>query len=218
MKFKLHLTRTRIVQAGFYFRRCLRSVFAHWLDDAEKFHFAENLTIKISNCLFFRKCLGSPSDGKATSIDLSLRSVSSPRKTTIKAAFFNWDNCDKRFLCFFLHCIVFPGWRWDLFCTRNDCAAQLQWWKPSQVSFRRKLSWICRYFGSGHQVNVCCWEIGLLSAAMALVVEPPAIGQVSLSEYWAKWGLSILAAYSIHDVTRDLISFSTGMWWRRVTL
>ena len=32
-------------------------------------------------------------------------------------------------------------------------------------------------------MNVCCWEIGLLSAAMALVVEPPAIGQVSLSEY-----------------------------------
>ena len=33
--------------------------------------------------------------------------------------------------------MCFPGWRWDFFCTRNDCAAQLQWWKPSQVGFMR---------------------------------------------------------------------------------
>ena len=29
---------------------------------------------------------------------------------------------------------VFLGWGWNLFCTRNDCATELQWWKLSQVS------------------------------------------------------------------------------------
>ena len=42
------------------------------------------------------------------------------------------------FVCLPLHQgRVFLGWRWDLFCTRNDCAAQLQRRKPCQVSFGR---------------------------------------------------------------------------------
>ena len=45
-------------------------------------------------------------------------------------------------------------------------------------------------------MNVCYWEIGLLSAAMALVVEPPAIGQVSLSEYQVGTLISGVYLYS----------------------
>ena len=89
------------------------------------------------------------------------------------------------FVCLPLHQgLVFPGWRWDLFCTRNDCAAQLQRRKPCQVSFGR-FAWnrIWGFYSdSGHRVNVYCWEIGLLSAATAHAAVPPAIGQVSLSE------------------------------------
>ena len=89
------------------------------------------------------------------------------------------------FVCLPLHPgLVFPGWRWDLFCTRNDCAAQLQRRKPCQVSFGR-FAWnrIWGFYSdSGHRVNVYCWEIGLLSAATAHAAVPPAIGQVSLSE------------------------------------
>ena len=37
--------------------------------------------------------------------------------------------------------------------------------------------------GSGRQAKDCYWEIGLPSAAMALVVVGPATGQALLSEY-----------------------------------
>ena len=51
------------------------------------------------------------------------------------------------------------------------------------VSWKENLKLNLNIFGlAGHQVNGCCWEIGLLSAAMAHAVAPPAIGQVLLSE------------------------------------
>ena len=131
------------------------------------------------------------------------------------------------FVCLPLHQgLVFPGWRWDLFCTRNDCAAQLQRRKPCQVSFGR-FAWNWTEFEDFFPTQGTEWTsiAGRLDFSAQLRHMQRCRQQLDKfhwvsSSLSTKWGLSILWRYYCRPITfvLDLISFATGMWWRRVIL
>ena len=131
------------------------------------------------------------------------------------------------FVCLPLHQgLVFPGWRWDLFCTRNDCAAQLQRRKPCQVSFG-KFAWNWTEFEDFFPTQGTEWTsiAGRLDFSAQLRHMQRCRQQLDKfhwvsSSLSTKWGLSILWQYYCRPITfvLDLISFATGMWWRRVIL
>ena len=141
----------------------------------------------------------------------------------------NISDFDQNSYYFVFWCIkdvFFPGWRWDLFCTRNDCAAQLQRRKPCQVSVG-KFAWNWTEFEDFIPTQGTEWTsiAGRLDFSAQLRHMQRCRQQLDKfhwvsSSLSTKWGLSILWQYYCRPITfvLDLISFATGMWWRRVIL